>query len=441
MSNDSLGNGDIPTHHLVQHVKNIRSNDKSKKAPDIAAIENKNWLLHRHFTRHEYKLSKNLIDKELVNSHGHNEYANYLKGIILRREGKVQESLDAFQNSYNVNPTNVNNVKQIAKSFHKRAIDAYLEAEKMSNIPDWEIHHSLGECYLKLNQIYDAECQFKKSTELTKNSLPYLSLGSLYKSNDKINEAIQVYENSLKGSPDNLEIAEELGLVYLENGDVHEAFQQFGTILAHSPGCARIILPLAFIIQNNDEYDVALSKYKSAAQTISESSSLWNNIGMCFFDKKKFVAAISCLKRAHYLNPMALFPACNLGKVLLTTGQPASAAIYLCAAIAAAPKNPMPYLLLGLALKKLDDLEGAEKALSKSHSLTPQDPLVLINYAVILYEVEKYKDARDILSALQDITTIINVETEIVQVAKNLSRKLDDKLNYEENRILIEDEV
>lgn len=66
-----------------------------------------------------------------------------------------------------------------------------------------------------------------------------------------------------------------------------------------------------------------------------------------------------------------------------------------------------------MALKKLDDFEGAEKAIAKSHSLTPQDPLVLINYAVILYELEKYKDAQDILSALHDITTIIYVETEV----------------------------
>lgn len=43
-------------------------------------------------------------------------------------------------------------------------------------------------------------------------------------------------------------------------------------------------------MQNHGEYDVALSKYKSAAQTLPESSALWNNIGMCFFGKQKFVA-------------------------------------------------------------------------------------------------------------------------------------------------------
>lgn len=57
--------------------------------------------------------------------------------------------------------------------------------------------------------------------------------------------------------------------------------------------------------------------------------------------------AITCLKRAHYLSPMAFLPAYNLGMVLLTTGQPASAAVYLCAAVSADPSNPMSYLLLG----------------------------------------------------------------------------------------------
>jgi Tfp pilus assembly protein PilF len=44
------------------------------------------------------------------------------------------------------------------------------------------------------------------------------------------------------------------------------------------------------LFQNHQEFDVALSKYKIAAQYLPESISLWNNIGMCFFEKKKYVA-------------------------------------------------------------------------------------------------------------------------------------------------------
>jgi Bardet-Biedl syndrome 4 protein len=46
--------------------------------------------------------------------------------------------------------------------------------------------------------------------------------------------------------------------------------------------------------QSHEDFDTALSKYKIAAQFLPESVPLWNNIGMCFFEKKKYVA-VSCL--------------------------------------------------------------------------------------------------------------------------------------------------
>ncbi|KAK2583471.1 hypothetical protein KPH14_009440 [Odynerus spinipes] len=428
MANNALSNGRIQQPTVSQRLRD----DRTKTVLDIPSIEIRNWLLHRHYTRREHKVCKVLIDEELAKSHGHNEYANYLKGLILRKEGKVQDSLDSFQAAYNINSSNVNNVKQIAKSLliigsHKRAVEAYLEAEKISILPDWDIHYCLGECYVKLDQLQEAKKQFKRSIELTKNELPYLALARVYLMEDQIVEAKNAYIAALNGNPESITVSTELGFLYLRIGDVQRAFQQFGTTLAHTPNCAKTLLPVAYIIQRHREYDVALSKYKIAAQSTPESSALWNNVGMCFYGKQKFVAAISCLKRAHYFNPLAFLPLYNLGIVFLTTGQPASATIYLCAAVNAESKNPMPYLLLGLALKRLDDVEGAEKALDKAHSLSPQDPLILINYAVILDAAGKETEAAEILLALNDIMAIIDVDLQIVQMAKRLSNKLQQR--------------
>jgi len=44
------------------------------------------------------------------------------------------------------------------------------------------------------------------------------------------------------------------------------------------------------MIQDQGDFDVALTKYRNAAQQIPESPQMWNNVGMCFFGKKKFVA-------------------------------------------------------------------------------------------------------------------------------------------------------
>ncbi|XP_011138957.1 Bardet-Biedl syndrome 4 protein [Harpegnathos saltator] len=452
MANDVVRNGRLQetTTAIVQRTRN----DRGKRAPDIAAIESRNWLLHRHYTRHEYNACKLLIEQELSKSDGH-EYANYLKGLILRKEGKIQDSLDCFQTAYNVNSTNVDNVKQIAKSLlimgsHQRAIDAYTEAEKISALPDWEIYYGLGEAYVKLNQLQEAKKCLKRSAELTRNELPNLALAKLHLLDDMIPEARNAYTTALNGNPESIDAATELGLLYLKIGDTQRAFQQFGAALAHSPNCVNAILPMAYIMQNHREYDVALSKYKVAAQTIPESSVLWNNIGMCLYGKQKYVAAISSLKRAHYLSPLSSVPSCNLGIVFLTTGQPASAAIYLCAAVSAEPKNPTPYLLLGLALKRLDDLEGAERSLTKAHALAPQDPLILINYAVVLDARGKQANATEILIALNDIMAVVDVDSQISQMAKKLSKKLlhQDKANTsqepptdDEERQLSADEV
>ncbi|XP_066589421.1 Bardet-Biedl syndrome 4 protein [Prorops nasuta] len=421
MANISLSNGRIQQNTVHNRVRI----DRTKKAPDIPAVESLNWLLHKHYARHEYRICKTLIEGELAKSNGRNEYANYLKGLILRREGKIQDSLDCFQRAYDINSTNVDNMKQIAKSLlilgsHKRAVEAYLEADKICALPDWEIHYSLGECYTKLSQLQEAKKHFRLSTELTKNELPYLKLAKIYLGENKVTEAINVYGEALNGNPESVDAATELGLVYLRIGDTQRAFQQFGAALAQSPNYPNALLPMAFIMQNHREHDVALSKYKSAAHTIPESSAVWNNVGMCFYGKQKYVAAITCLKRAHYLSPLAMLPACNLGIVFLTTGQPASAAIYLSAAVTAEPKNPTPYLLLALALKKLNDLEGAERAITKAHALSPQDPLILINYAVILDAQDRNENVLEVLTALNDITAVIDVDAQIAETTKKL---------------------
>ena len=53
----------------------------------------------------------------------------------------------------------------------------------------------------------------------------------------------------------------------------------------------RVSIVYDVVLQTHQDFDVALAKYKVAAQTIPESPPLWNNIGMCFFGKAKYVTA------------------------------------------------------------------------------------------------------------------------------------------------------
>jgi len=67
-----------------------------------------------------------------------------------------------------------------------------------------------------------------------------------------------------------------------------------------------------------------------------------------------------------------------------------------------------------VALKRLDDLEGAERSLTKAHALAPQDPLILINYAVILDARGKQANATEMLTALNDIMAVVDVDMQVI---------------------------
>lgn len=87
------------------------SNRNSEPAP----LEKYNWLVHfYHVTEQTHQL-KELIKKEMADSCGQNEYSFYKRGIILREEGKLSESLESFQICHKLNPDNEENIKQIGK--------------------------------------------------------------------------------------------------------------------------------------------------------------------------------------------------------------------------------------------------------------------------------------------------------------------------------------
>lgn len=100
-------------------------------------------------------------------------------------------------------------------------------------------------------------------------------------------------------------------------------------------------------------------KYRISAVDNPDSAELWNNIGMCFFGKQKYVASVACLKRALYLDPFQWIAAFNLGLVYLNTGQYASSFHYFSSAINLKPDFSNSYMYLGMTLNKLNDFDSA----------------------------------------------------------------------------------
>ncbi|MGH0117389.1 UNVERIFIED_CONTAM: hypothetical protein FKN15_034576 [Acipenser sinensis] len=378
-------------------------------APVLPIFERRNWLIHLHYIRKDYETCKAIIKEQLQESQGMCEYAVYVQALIFRLEGKIQESLELFQTCAILNPHSPDNLKQVARSLfllgkHKAAIEVYNEAIKL-NQNDWEVFYNLGVCYMYLKDFKHAKEKMNCSLQLNKHDITFMTLGKIYLLEGDTDSAIEVYKKAVEFSPENTDLLTTLGLLYLQLGVYQKAFEHLGNALTYDPNNYKAILAAGSMMQTHGDFDVAMNKYRVAACAIPESPPLWNNIGMCFFGKKKYVAAISCLKRANYLSPFDWKVLYNLGLVHLTMQQYASSFHFLSAAINLNPKMGELFMLLAVALTNLDDFENAKRSYKQAAALDQTNPLISMNYAIFQYNQGLKKEA---LQQFQDMEKRVN---------------------------------
>eukprot|EP00698_Gefionella_okellyi_P010321 TRINITY_DN2671_c0_g1_i1.p2 TRINITY_DN2671_c0_g1~~TRINITY_DN2671_c0_g1_i1.p2 ORF type:complete len:417 (+),score=95.43 TRINITY_DN2671_c0_g1_i1:86-1336(+) len=358
--------------------------------------EANNWLMHTLYVRQEFDECFKVVDKQLQTC-PQSEYALYIKALIKRQKGEITESLQLFQQATALNPQNVANLKQVGRSLyllgrHRTAIEMYDEAQKLA-ADDWEILHNKGLCYIYLKQLDQAIDCFKRANAIQKHDATFMQLGKAFTLKEDFKAAIDVYKEALEYSPESPELLTTLGLLYLRLGENFLAFDFLGNSLTHDPRNAKTILAAGSIIQDHNDMDVALVKYRIAAVQTPNSAQLWNNIGMCFFGKQRHIAAIACLKRAMFLAPFEWIIAYNLGLVHLNTRQYASAFHFLSASINLKSDFASSYMYLAVALAHLDDFDNACQAYEKALELEG-DHVFNLNYAVTLYNKGEYAKAK-----------------------------------------------
>merc|ERR1719353_2307291 len=236
------------------------------------------------------------------------------------------------------------------------------------------------------------EC-FTRANSIQRHDITFMQLGKVHTLQENYKKAIDVFTEALEFSPENPEILTTVGLLYLRLGENYRAFDYLGNSLTHDPKNPKTILAAGSIIQDHSDMDVALVKYRVAAVYTPSSAQLWNNIGMCFFGKSKFVAAISCLKRALYLDPFEWIISYNLGLVHLSTGQYASAFHYFSTSINLKPDFPSSYMYLAITLNRLEDFDNACQAYEKAIDME-EDHLFELNYAITLFNNDEVDKAR-----------------------------------------------
>ncbi len=390
--------------------------------------------IHLCFVRRNYKECLKTIENQLHLCNGQSEYPLYIKGLIMREQGRIEESLTIFQAALCLNPTNINNLKQVGKSLyllgkHREALDVFEEAQNIDT-EDRMVWYSKGMCQKFLRNYEEGiEC-FETANSIQKHDSAYMELGDIYVRMGNIEEALNTYLDALDASPQNPTFLTLVGVLYLEMNDSHSAFEHLGNSLTYNNKDPKTILAAGSIIQKNGDFDVALTKYRVAMVQTPHSAPLWSNVGLCLYGKGKLIAATACLKRAIYLAPFDGRIDYNLGVLHLALEQYASAFYYFSAAINLQKMpNTHPtiedarcYTYLGVSLSRLDDFENSCAAYEKAIELYAADPVTRLNYAITLFLNEDEENAKKHLQIYEAL-----VKTNKGQELLNEDRDLDEQ--------------
>ena len=344
---------------------NINAHEKSR--------DRLNWKIYELYVAHQIDACLQLIETQLYACRGQCEFAIYVKGLLQRNQGNISESLELFQAATVLNPSNIANLKQVARSLYllgryEAAVDIYDKAQQIE-FDDWEIWHNKGLCLEKLSKYEECIESYEAATAVQQHDSTFIRLANVYVKQNKYKEAIETYKEALEFSPESSLLLTSLGLLYLKINAHFSAFTTLGSSLSLNSINPTTILAAGSIIQSNQDIDVALVKYRVAASGSPNSCRLWNNIGMCFYAKRKYIEAISSFRRAIYLNPFDWAILYNLGLVYMATSNFCSAFQQFSAAINLNKTSPLLFMYLGVSLCYLNDFENGCIALDRSLKL------------------------------------------------------------------------
>ncbi|XP_072387050.1 BBSome complex member BBS4 isoform X2 [Diabrotica undecimpunctata] len=371
--------------HYNFPVKSEETSERRCPDEEFYSLDKFNWLIHLQHVTGGIQACKSLIIKEIERSKGKNEFALYKQGEIYREEEKFQEALESFQTCLRLNPENPEYLKEVAKCLfemkrYKLAMEAYLEAERLSSNADCQIYYYLGQCLLKLGDINKAQEYAQKAVQAGSHEFCFELLIKILMLQKEVKAAVAISNAAVESCPDSVNMLTESGLLFLKIGQNEYAFERLSSALALEPAHTKALLAIGCIIQ-----------------------------------------AISCLKRALWLEPLNWKALFNLGLCHLATLQPASAFNYTCAAVNLRPQISDSLAVLGVSLLELRDPDNALKAFRLALSLSPDDVYVVVNMALSCLFVGSFEEA---IGLMERYTRLIENNVVCAEELVHLAEKI-----------------
>ena len=333
--------------------------------------------------------------------------AEYLAvGNVLLINGNLEAAIACYRAAIHLNPNSIEAVYQLGEVFNGRgqleeAISFYQKAIAIN--PEFrDVNQKLMEIYNKLNRTVEA-VEFQYQTLLKKpqsTAEEYLTVGDSLLENDKLELAVNCYQNAVKLNPNLTAAKNKLAEVWQKLGRWDEAIAYYQSLINANPNSADAYQSLADALVEKGDYEAALKNYQNLKELQPEKQDVGQKLGKVYYrkgeelDKEgKKEEAIAAYRQAVELNADVDVVYQKLGEILVNKKEWEEAVKVNRKATELNPDFPWSHSNLGNALKELEKWEEAAAAYSRATALNPNFEWSQISLADCLMKLEKWEEA------------------------------------------------
>ena len=234
--------------------------------------------------------------------------ANNNLGMVLEKEGKLQEAVTRYDEALRLKPTFAEahlNLGMALQREGKTEAGAAHYRKALDIDPSFaEAHSNLAAALQELGQIDEAVSHCHEAIRLNPNyPEARFNLGNFLRLQGKLAEAAASYGEALRIDPDYTEAHNNLGITLQKLGKIQEAADHYREALKLRPDYAGAHMNLGNVLQQQERLEEAIAHYNDALRINPTLAEAHNNMGLALQKQGKIAEAVMHYNEALRINP------------------------------------------------------------------------------------------------------------------------------------------
>jgi len=243
---------------------------------------------------------------------------------------------------------------------------------------------------------------------------------------NKFKSAENTYKKILIKYPNHFNTLYLLGTLNFQIQKFNEARKNFEKAISIKPNHAELCNNFGATLIEIGEYKSAINYLENAINILPKYAEAYNNLGSAFKELKDYTKAIQFFEKAIKIQPNFIDSYINLGIVFKELGNFNKAIFYFQETIKAHPQNIKAHQNLMESYENLNQEEELKKAILNAKKLISDDPIIRLYEGIILYNVNKFLEAKNILEKISFSAKDIKNESKRVLILGNCYDRIGD---------------